>query len=200
MPLLKNPFKWLQTDNMEKLHGGPLRCEVLAHDRSQRFRAMRMLDPAGKCCLLALTQLNTPAWDEETCRVDDLIAQGGFIGRTLRDTGLDPLRNLLATLTWALPKGTQELLGVSEPLATVWLVRLTIHRPGKPRFPYGDTFEIYHPDDVPPGAQTPCIHFISKSLQAELNGGSGKIVPNRLEELWRLLGQKDRRFEIRYAI
>ncbi len=172
------PFKWLQTENLERAYG-PLRCEVLIHDQFNRLRVIRMLDKNGTCRLLAITRLNTPAWTEEIFQIDDKIREGAFIGKAFDGAGMNPRRLLLAALTWKIPGNVKRLLGIENQRVHVWLVRLLVRGRNRKDIAYGDIFEIYPPEVMSWGPA-----WISKRLKTELDGNAPQRLANVLASLW----------------
>jgi hypothetical protein len=179
---------WLHTDNLRKLFGD-IHTEVLVHDRFLRIRAIKTLDAGGKCRMLALTKLNLAAWDEEVLAADEKIRDGGFIGETFKNRGFKCSRKIMASVTWEIPKETQNILGTDSPLVLVWFVRFTIQKPGKTPVVYGDIFEIFPPDYMPPGPR-PGVYWLANEMRRELER---ETPTKQLEDLTGTLGWIGRR-------
>jgi hypothetical protein len=177
----------LMTKKLRKTYGG-IRGEVFVHDLDEEVRMIGVFTKTRKrkCVMVAITELNTHAWNADMVAIDKELAEGGLMGETVAKRKLKWKRIVLGVLTWEISekvrKKVQSVLGTDSTEVYVRWVRFTIQRPGEEPVPYGDVFEIFPNDVMPPGPE-PGLILVTKNLTNEiLNDFLGKkTAPHTLE-------------------
>lgn len=173
----------LHTDVLEDKYG-PIHAEVLHHDTE--YREALLNDEENVARTYALTFFSeSEKDDEEVQKIDEIIRNGGAIGKTFRDFGYSIRKNVIDAYLLETNPWLQEKFGVTDPKAKARLSEfLAAKEDGRPVI-YGKVMEAYTPDFRPPAINDVDRQQISAPIAWLEHHGVSR------QDVWRRIGNNN---------
>lgn len=142
----------LHTDILEQRYG-PIHAVVLRHDNiremnqgAEGIREARLVDEEDILRTYALTFLTYDKANKELADIDDVIRQGGLIGKTFREHGYVVKKNVIDVFIMPIPSWMKNDFRTDAEEAKARLTEFYAKREDATPVVYGTVLEVYSPD------------------------------------------------------
>lgn len=138
-----NIIKKLHTDVLESKYG-PIHSEILKHD--DFMREVFLSDENNIARTYALTIFQYDKNNIEIKTIDNLIKNGGLIGKTFKDNGFEVRKNVTSVFTINNPQWLKDSFSDNGEKSKARLSEFYAKKEGNEPIVYGTVLEVYSPN------------------------------------------------------